>query len=206
MSARSDDDADDVEETARGEGSGRLDSESVYEGRIVRLGVDLVRFPDGSEGELELVRHDGASAVLPLLGGPGEADPEIVLVRQYRYAAGGYLYEVPAGMPDGEDESWEACARRELEEETGYRAGSLKYMTRIYTTPGFCDEVIRLYVAWDLTPGASRHDRDEFLEPVPIRFSRALAMVRDGEIVDAKSVVTLLYGATFVLGGHRGGG
>lgn len=206
MSARSGDDADDVEETARGEGSGRLDSESVYEGRIVRLGVDLVRFPDGSEGELELVRHDGASAVLPLLGGPDEADPEIVLVRQYRYAAGGYLYEVPAGMPDGEDESWEACARRELEEETGYRAGSLKYMTRIYTTPGFCDEVIRLYVAWDLTPGASRHDRDEFLEPVPIRFSRALAMVRDGEIVDAKSVVTLLYGATFVLGGHRGGG
>lgn len=203
MSARND---DDVEETARGEGSGRLDSESVYEGRIVRLGVDRVRFPDGSEGELELVRHDGASAVLPLLGAPDEADPEIVLVRQYRYAAGGYLYEVPAGMPDGEDESWEACARRELEEETGYRAGSLTYMTRIYTTPGFCDEVIRLFAAWDLTPGASRHDRDEFLEPVPVRFSRALAMVRDGEIVDAKSVVTLLYGATFVLGGNRGGG
>jgi len=185
---------------------GRLDREEIYDGRIVRLGLDRVRFPDGSEGELELVRHDGASAVLPLLGSPGDEDPELLLVRQYRYAAGGELFEVPAGMPDPGDDDWEACARREMEEETGYRPGTLTYMTRIYTTPGFCDEVIRLYAAWDLQPGSARHDADEFLEPVPVRFSRALEMVRKGEIVDAKSAVSILYGAAFVLGGGADAG
>lgn len=190
---------------AKEEEAGCLASELVYDGRIVHLSVDRVRFPDGSEGELELVRHAGASAVLPLLGEVDDEDPEILLVRQYRYASGGYLYEVPAGMPDGEDEDWEACARRELEEETGYRAGALEYMTRIYTTPGFTDEVIRLYLARDLSPGDIRHDEDEFLEVVPVRLSRALAMVREGEIVDGKSVVTLLYGGMFLLGSGREG-
>ena len=93
----------------------------VHDGRIVHLSIDTVRFPDGSVGELEMIRHSGASAVLPLLGSRDDADPEIVLIRQYRYASGGYMFEVPAGRPDRPGEDWEVCARRELEEETGSR-------------------------------------------------------------------------------------
>ncbi len=181
------------------DGPRRIDSRTVHDGRIVHLSVDRVRFPDGSVGELELDRHAGASAVLPVLGSIEDDDPEILLVRQYRYAAGGHLYEVPAGMPDGPDESAEACARRELEEETGYRAGHLRPMTRIFTTPGFTDEEIDLFLATDLTAGEMRHDRDEFMEVVRLPFSRVLEMVRDGEIVDGKSLATLLYARTFLL-------
>lgn len=181
---------------------GRIDSRTVHDGRIVHLSVDRVRFPDGSEGELELVRHSGASAVLPLDGSVDDPDPPVVLVRQYRYAAGGHLYEVPAGLPDGPDESWEECARRELEEETGYRAGALRPLTSIFTTPGFTDERIHLFLATELERGSTRRDADEFMEVARMPFSRAIRMVRDGEIVDAKSVSTLLYAATFVLDGR----
>lgn len=182
------------------DGPGRIDRRPVHSGRIVELSVDTVRFPDGSVGELELIRHRGASAVLPLLSPPGEADPEVLLVRQYRYATGGYVYEVPAGMPDREGEPWEDCARRELEEETGHRAGSLRSLTRIYTTPGFTDEVIRLFLAWDLEEGKSRLDHDEFVEVVRVPFSTAVEWVRDGAIVDCKSIATILYAAHFVVG------
>lgn len=182
------------------DGPGRIDRRLVYAGRIVELNLDTVRFPDGSVGELELIRHRGASAVLPLLGSPGEPDPEVLLVRQYRYAAGGYVYEVPAGMPDRDGEPWEACARRELEEETGQRAGQLRPLTRIFTTPGFTDEVIRLFVAWELEEGESRLDHDEFMDVVRVPFSQAVEWVRDGTIEDCKSVATILYAAQFVVG------
>lgn len=178
-------------------GPGTLESRLIHDGRIVHLSVDTVRFPDGSTGEMEMIRHAGASAVLPLLGRPGDADPEVVLLRQYRYASGGYLYEVPAGLRDSAEESWDACARRELEEETGWRAGELRELTRIFTTPGFTDEVIHLFVAWDLERGRGARDEDEFIEVVHVPLSRALEWVRDGRIVDGKSVVTLLYAATF---------
>lgn len=177
---------------------GRIDSEVIYEGRIVRLSVDKVRFPDGSEGQLEIIRHAGASAVLPFLGGLLDRDPDVLLVRQYRYASDGYLYEVPAGLPAGPDESWEECAHRELEEETGMRAATMTPLTRIYTTPGFSDEVIRLYVATDLEPGEVSRDPDEFMEVVRVPFSEALEMVRDGRIVDAKSITTILFTDRFV--------
>ncbi len=179
---------------------GRMSSEPVYDGRIVRLTVDTVRFPDGSEGRLEMIRHAGASAVLPIFGSLSDEDPGVALVRQYRYAADGFLYEVPAGMPDGADEPWEDCARRELEEETGLRAGRLLPLTRIYTTPGFTDEVIRLFVALDLEEGETRRDADEFIEVERMPFSEAVARVRDRTIVDCKSVSTILYAAAFVIG------
>lgn len=185
---------------------GLMERRVLHEGRLLKVSLDRVRFPDGSEGELEMVRHPGASAVLPVVGSLDAADPEVLLVRQYRYASGGYLYEVPAGMPSGRDEPWEACAARELEEETGHRAGSLEPLTWIYTTPGFSDEVIRLYLASELTPGETRLDDDEFVEVVAVPFSRAVEMVRDGEIVDCKSVATILYARCFVFGDEGVGG
>ncbi len=183
-----------------GEGPGRIGRRPVHRGRIVDLGIDTVRFPDGSTGEMEMIHHSGAAAVLPVLDDPAGPDPHVVLVRQYRYAAGGYLYEVPAGRPDHDGEPWEEVARRELREETGLHAERLRLLTSIWTTPGFTDERIHLFLATGLRAGETRYDADEFMETVTMPFSEALAKVRDGEITDAKSVCTLLYAAGFVLG------
>lgn len=181
---------------AKEEWLGRIASRPIHRGRIVDLSVDTVRFPNGTTGELEMIRHSGASAVLPLLSsGP---DPEILLIRQYRYATGGYIYEVPAGRPDTPGEDWEVCAARELEEETGLRAGRITHLTTIYTTPGFTDERIHLYLATDLTPGRSAHDVDEFIELLRLPLSAALEMVRTGEVQDAKTICTLLFAARYV--------
>ena len=171
---------------------GHLSSRVIHDGRIVHLSVDRVRFPDGGEGELELIRHPGASAVVPLLGDLEDPDPEVVLVHQYRYAAGGFVYEVPAGIRHP-DESWDACARRELEEETGYVAEEILPLTRIFTTPGFTDEVIHLFLARGLRRGSVNRDRDEFMEVVRLPFSSILEMIRRGDIRDGKSLVALLF-------------
>jgi ADP-ribose pyrophosphatase len=179
---------------------GRIGRRPVHRGRIVDLGIDTVRFPDGSTGELEMIHHSGAAAVLPVLDDPHGADPQVVLVRQYRYASGGYLYEVPAGRPDRADEPWEEVARRELREETGLEARTLRPLTAIWTTPGFTDERIHLFLATGLTAGETRYDPDEFMETVTLPLSEALGKVRDGEITDSKTVCTLLYAAGFVLG------
>lgn len=177
--------------------AGMLERRPVHQGRIVDLSVDRVRFPDGSEGEREVVRHRGAAAVLAFFGEPGEPDADVLMLRQYRYAAGRELLELPAGMPEGE-ESWEACAARELEEETGWRAGRLRRLTRIFTTPGFTNEVIHLFAGWELERGRSGLDDDEFLETVRVPFSRAIEWVREGRVEDGKSVSAILYGALFL--------
>jgi len=179
---------------------GMISSRPVHRGRIVDLSIDSVRFPDGSTGELEMIRHSGAAAVVPLLSDPAGDDPVVMLIRQYRYAVGGFLLEVPAGRPDREGEDWEVCARRELAEETGLTAGSMTYLTTIFTTPGFTDEQIRIFLATDLTSGQNRLDPDEFVEPVSMPMSEALGRIRDGEIRDAKTVCALLYAAGYVLG------
>jgi ADP-ribose pyrophosphatase len=178
---------------------GRIASRTVHDGRIVKLSIDSVRFPDGSTGELEMIRHSGASAVLPVLGDPNGPDPQILLIRQYRYASGGYMLEVPAGRPDHDGEDWEVCARRELQEETGMTAGVMTRLTTIFTTPGFTDERIHLFMASDLRTGTTALDQDEFVEPVTLSMSEALAKVRDGEIADGKTICTLLYAAGFVM-------
>jgi ADP-ribose pyrophosphatase len=180
--------------------TGRISGRQIYDGRIVHLSVDRVRFPDGTEGELEMIRHPGASAVLPFLDPPTGDDPRVILIRQYRYAASGHIWEVPAGMPDSDDEPWDTCADRELVEETGLRAAELRYLTRIYTTPGFTDEVIHLFAATGLEEVGANRDADEFLEVETVRFSEAVDGVRTGRIVDAKSVASILYAAQFLPG------
>ena len=174
-----------------GGGVGHLGSELIHDGRVVHLSMDKVRFPDGSEGTLELIRHRGASAVVPFLGDPDEDDPLIVLVHQYRYAAGGFIYEIPAGIPfDGE--AWKDCAGRELEEETGYVAESLEPLTRIFTTPGFTNEEIHLFQATGLRKGSVHRDKDEFMEVVELPLSKVMEMVSSGAIRDGKSLIGLL--------------
>ena len=177
-----------------------MDTRVIHDGRVVHLGVDTVRFPDGSVGELELIRHRGAAAVLPVFGGESDTDPDIILVRQYRYAAGGFIYEVPAGIIEP-GESWEECARRELEEEAGVRAGRMIKLTTIHTTPGFTNEEIHLYAAFDLERGVTRTDDDEFIRIERLPLSRALEMARTGEITDGKSLVTILFATRYLLPG-----
>jgi ADP-ribose pyrophosphatase len=177
----------------------QLASRRIYTGRVVRLDLDTVRFPDGSTGELELVRHPGAAAVVPCLSDPAGADPTILLLKQYRYATGGVLWEVPAGtLGPGEDPA--TCARRELAEEAGVTATELRPLISIWTTPGFTDEVIHLYMATGLTTGTPARERDEFIEIEPQPLSQVLARIRDGEIRDAKTIVAILYMAGFTLG------
>lgn len=171
--------------------TGHISSRLIHDGRVVHLSVDRVRFPDGSEGELELIRHRGASAVVPFLDDPFDADPRVVLIYQYRYAAGGFIYEIPAGIPF-DDEGWEECARRELEEETGYAAGKLQHLTSVYTTPGFTNEEIHLFQASALEKGSIQRDEDEFIEVVDLPFSAVLGMIQRGEIRDGKSLVGIL--------------
>jgi ADP-ribose pyrophosphatase len=171
----------------------------VYAGRVITLDVDTVQFPDGSSGELEIIRHPGAAAVVPVLSDPQGPDPTILMLRQFRYATGSTLWEVPAGtLGPGEDPA--ACARRELEEEAGVRAGRLEPLTTIWTTPGFTNEAIHLFWAADLTATQTARERDEFIEVVPRPLSQVLEGIRSGEIRDAKSIVALLYLSGFVLG------
>lgn len=170
-----------------------------YTGRVLNLDIDTVRFPDGSTGELEIIRHPGAAAVVPLASPPGSADPVVLLLKQYRYATGGPLWEIPAGRLEP-GESPDACAQRELGEEAGARAGRLERLTTIWTTPGFTDEAIHLFLATELTTVAASREPDEFIEVVPRPLSEVLAAIQRGEISDAKTVIAILYMAGFVLG------
>lgn len=174
-------------------------SRRIYSGRVVNLDVDTARFPDGSTGELEMIRHPGAAAVLPFLSDPRGPDPAVLLIRQYRYATGGPLLEIPAGrLERGEDPA--VCARRELLEEAGVEAGQVEPLTTIWTTPGFTDERIHLFWAADLKTRTTAREPDEFIEVVTKPLAEALTMVRDGAIRDGKTVVAILYMAGFVLG------
>lgn len=177
----------------------RIATRRVHTGRVLNLDVDSVRFPDGSQGELEIIRHPGAAAVVPVASDPAGPDPVILLLRQYRYAAGGTLWEIPAGrLEPGEDPA--TCAHRELREETGAVAGRLERLTTIWTTPGFTDEAIHLFWAADLTPGVQAREPDEFIEVVPRPLSEVLADIRAGSICDGKTVVGILYLAGFIFG------
>jgi ADP-ribose pyrophosphatase len=178
-----------------------LSSDRRYTGRILNLDVDTVRFPDGSTGQLEMIRHPGAAAVVPLLDPPDAPDPRVLLIRQFRHAAEGFIWEIPAGRLDP-GERPDACARRELEEEAGVQAEELRPLVTIHTTPGFTDERIHLFLATGLRPGQHRREADEFLEVHTLPWSRVAGMIARGEIGDAKTLSALLYVHAFVLEGR----
>jgi ADP-ribose pyrophosphatase len=177
----------------------QLACKELYKGKIFTLNRDTVRFPDGTTAEMDIIRHPGASAIVPFLTDPEGDDPQLLLLRQYRYAAGGYIYEIPAGRLDG-DESPEACAARELKEETGCTAERLEYMYTMFTTPGFTDEKIHVFLASGLTHGEAAREADEFVDTVIMRLAEALELIRTGEIVDAKTALGILYAAGFKAG------
>ena len=174
-------------------------SRRAYTGRVIDVDIDTVRFPNGSTGELEMVRHPGASAVVPFLTDPYAGDPQILLIKQYRYAAEDFIYEIPAGKLDGGEDPAE-CARRELREETGCTAEKIEHLCTFYTTPGFTDEKIHAFMATGLTRGAVAHEKDEFLSLETVTLSRALELIKTGELKDAKTALAILYVAGFRLG------
>jgi ADP-ribose pyrophosphatase len=157
-----------------------------YQGRSITVCVEEAELPNGRRVDLDVVRHPGAAAVVPF-----ETDRVVLLIRQFRHAAGGTIWEVPAGKLDGE--APEVCAARELEEEAGLRAGRLEPLGAIWTTPGFTDERIFLFAAYDLEPAAQQLEEDEVLEVVEMPFAKALEMVWSGELSDAKSALALLH-------------
>ena len=158
---------------------------NIYTGKVVTLNVDTVKLPNGVTIDLETIRHPGAAAVVPM-----KDDGTVVLIRQFRHAAGGFIYEIPAGkLSPGEDPLH--CAARELEEEVGYRAASFELLSSIFTAPGFADEVIHVYKATGLIKGRQQLDHDEVLEIVEMPLTAAMERIVDGTIRDGKTIVGL---------------
>lgn len=163
-----------------------IESKEVYCGKVVELRVDRVRLPNGKESTREIVVHRGAVAMVPLL----DTD-RIVMVRQFRVAAGEVLLEIPAGTLEP-SESPDACAPRELIEETGYKPGKLTLMFKSYLAPGYSSEMLYTYLAEDLAKAEAEKDADEFIELVEVSIDQAVDMIRTGEIKDAKSICGIL--------------
>ena len=158
---------------------------SIYRGRVVDFGLEEATLPDGRRLTLEIIRHPGASAVVPL-----HADGTVTLLSQYRHAGGGMMIEVPAGVLEP-GEAPAACAARELSEEAQL-AGTLALLASIHTTPGFTDERIHLFLATDLRPTEGRPEADEYLRPIRLPLTEALGWIDDGRITDAKTICALL--------------
>lgn len=163
-----------------------LETEVIYKGRILTLLKDKVSLPDGKESVREIIEHSGGSAVLC------EKDDKILMVRQFRYAYKEEVWEIPAGkVNNGEDA--EETAYRELEEEGGVKAGKMELLFTVYPSPGYTNEILRIYKATDISEGAVKLDEDEFLTSCWVEKSRLSEMIKNGEIKDAKTLIALLY-------------
>lgn len=157
----------------------------VYDGRVISLGIESVTLPNGVALDLEIVRHPGGAAVVAL-----DDSDHVCLLRQYRHASGGWLWELPAGRLEA-GESAEATAKRELLEEAGIEAASWIKLGSIIPTPGFCDEVIHLYLARELAARPAQPEVHELFEIHWVPFTAALGQVHDGTIIDAKTMLGL---------------
>jgi len=163
-----------------------LKSEIVFPGRAFTIRRDMVRLPDGREAKFDIVEHIGSVVILPVDG-----NGNLIFVRQYRHAAGQHLLELPAGTLD-EGEAPEACARREIREETGMAAGKLETLGGFYLAPGYSTEYMHVYLATDLREEPLEADADEFLSVERIPLTDAQVMFERGEILDAKSLAAFL--------------
>ena len=163
----------------------RIASATVFDGRLLTVRVDTVKTPGGRETSREVVAHPGAVGILPIM-----ADGRIILVRQFRYAVGRELLEIPAGTREP-DETAEECAYRELEEEVGMRAGRLELMASFFVSPGWCNEELVIFRAWDLEPSTANLEDDEDLEVVIVRPDEIPQLIAGGQIADAKTLTSL---------------
>ncbi|WP_438432258.1 NUDIX hydrolase [Gorillibacterium sp. sgz500922] len=161
-----------------------LEVKPIFQGKVINVDVETVRLPDGGTATREIVRHPGAVCVLAVIG------ERILVVEQYRKALGRNLMEIPAGkLERGEDPL--SAAERELQEETGYTAGRLEKLASFYSAPGFCDELLHLYLAEDLKAGDAHPDEDEFLECGAVTLEEAKQLIADGVIADAKTILAV---------------
>lgn len=162
----------------------KLSSKLIYDGKILKLHVDKVELPDGTQAKREYVKHSGGAAVLFI------KDGTVALVKQFRYAYGKEIYEIPAGKLDA-GEKPETAALRELEEETGYRAKGAKQYLTIYPTPGYTNEIIHIYLVKDAEYVGEKPDEDEFLQCEFKPLDEVLKLIGSGEICDAKTVAAI---------------
>ena len=165
----------------------QVDSQTIFEGRVLHVCKDTIRLPNGRTSTREYCKHKGAVCVVPLT-----ADGKVICVRQYRYALGQVVLEIPAGKLDSIDEPHDEAALRELEEETGYRCSRLTPIGELSTSPALLTEIIYMYLAEGLTAGACHPDEDEFLEMVAIPLDTLVDMILAGEIIDSKTQAAVL--------------
>ncbi|WP_256757209.1 NUDIX hydrolase [Cohnella sp. WQ 127256] len=161
-----------------------LESKPIFQGKIISLQVDTVRLPNGETSTREIVRHPGAVAVVAIV------DNKMLVVEQFRKPLEKLQVEIPAGKLDAGEEP-EAAARRELEEETGYRARSIEHLQSFSTSPGFADEIVHVYFTDDLEQGDVHLDEDEFLTCEAITLEQAQAYIKEGRICDAKTLLAV---------------
>ncbi|MBW2221428.1 MAG: NUDIX hydrolase [Deltaproteobacteria bacterium] len=169
-----------------------LDRRNVFKGKVIDLSVDTVIFPK-QQVEMERINHPGGAAVVPLL-----SDESVILIKQYRYCIGDTIWEIPAGRLEP-DENPLDCAKRELVEEVGFKATNVQKLTEIYSAPGYCNEVIYIFLATELVPDKQKLEDDEIIKVVKLPFAKAIEKVKTGEITDAKTVVGLLLAKELVL-------
>lgn len=165
----------------------RVEAErEIFKGRVIRLvDRDLV-LPNGRQTTFSVVEHPGAVAIVPVFD-----NGDVVLLKQFRPSIGEEIYEIPAGTLE-EGEAPLATAKREIVEETGYRARRWEKIAEFYTAPGFCTELMHVYVAQGLSPASAEGDADEILKPIRMSLPKALEMIRKGKVRDAKSIAGLL--------------
>lgn len=160
--------------------------ELIYHGRILDLARETHSMPDGREAHFEIIHHPGGAAALPILD-----NGQLLLIRQFRPAIEDYIYEIPAGRLEV-GETAAGCIERELEEEVGYHPTHLESLGYVYSSVGFCNERIHLFIATELEQTATAHEADEFIEPIVVTLDTALEMVSTGTITDAKTQIALL--------------
>lgn len=163
-----------------------LESEKIFKGVVFDVERDRLREESGIEVVRDVVRHPGGAGALPLFD-----DGRVALVKQYRHPARRELLEIPAGRI-GNDETPEQCAAREVEQEIGFRAGRMEKLAKFYSTPGFCEERLYVYLATGLIPGSQNLDHDELIEIVYLPLDEAVRMAERGEIEDSKTIIALL--------------
>ncbi len=168
----------------------------IYKGKILELSVETVRLPNGAMADVELIAHPGAAAVVPF-----KDDGTVIMIRQYRHAVGGVIYEIPAGTLRPGEDPWD-CARREVEEEIGYKVGTLEPLVSLLTTPGFTNEIIHIFCGKELMPGTQNLGADEVLEIIELPLARTMDLIKDGTINDAKTIIGLQTVYLKTLGEH----